>query len=257
MPSILHRGNGNFSAICSPLRYRESRTPRKSVLPQHRPAVFYLIRKYQNSPRTGAGIGDAEQKCFCIEDISGKILRLLTLQRLPPSWLPVPWIADFYAFIIGGVFPVKLYIYSGFCVIYTVLAGLHTPFPLPVFCVFHSRTDILLCCSSPLLFCCVSIAFLRFGLCFSHLAVAVMLFRAVFHLMSWASLWAYVCSPSASIRLTFPFSAHKQSTTSPCTLLVPLPFRSDPMILRRKRFPTFQRQSIALCFNHHSYSLEC
>lgn len=58
MPSILHRGNGNFSAICSPLRYRESRTPRKSVLPQHRPAVFYLIRKYQNSPRTGAGIGD-------------------------------------------------------------------------------------------------------------------------------------------------------------------------------------------------------
>ena len=50
MPSILHRGNGNFSAICSPLRYRKSRTPRKSVLPQHRPAVFYLIRKYQNSP---------------------------------------------------------------------------------------------------------------------------------------------------------------------------------------------------------------
>ena len=162
----------------------------------------------------------------------------MTLQRLPPSWLPVPWIADFYAFIIGGVFTVKLYIYSSFCVIYTVLAGLHTPFPLPVFCVFHSRTDILLCCSSPLLFCCVSIAFLRFGLWFGHLAVAVMLFRAVFHLMSWASLWAYVCSPSASIRLTFPF-------------------RSDPMILRRKRFPTFQRQSIALCFNHHSYSLEC
>ena len=133
MPSILHRGNGNFSAICSPLRYRESRTPRKSVLPQHRPAVFYLIRKYQNSPRTGAGIGDAEQKCFCIEDISGKILHLLTLQRLPPSWLPVPWIADFYAFIIGGVFTVKLYIYSSFCVIYTVLAGLHTPFPLLYF----------------------------------------------------------------------------------------------------------------------------
>lgn len=150
----------------------------------------------------------------------------------------------------------QLYIYSNFCVIYTVLAGLHTLFPLPVFCVFHSRTDILLCCSSPLLFCCVSIAFLRFGLCFGHLAVAVTLFRAVFHLMSWASLWAYVCSPSASIRLTFPFSAHKQSTTSPCTLLVPLPFRSDPTILRRKRFPTFQRQSIALCFNHHSYSLE-
>ena len=256
MPSILHRGNGNFSAICSPLRYRKSRTPRKSVLPQHRPAVFYLIRKYQNSPRTGAGIGDAEQKCFCIEDISGKILCLLTLQRLPPSWLPVPWIADFYAFIIGGVFTVKLYIYSSFCVIYTVLAGLHTPFPLPVFCVFQSRTDILLCCSSPLLFCCVSIAFLRFGLWFGHLAVAVMLFRAVFHLMSWASLWAYVSSPSASIRLTFPFSADKQSTTSPCTLLVSLPFRSDPMILRRKRFPTFQRQSIALCFNHHSDSLE-
>lgn len=180
----------------------------------------------------------------------------MTLQRLPPSWLPVPWIADFYAFIIGGVFTVKLYIYSRFCVIYTVLAGLHTPFPLPVFCVFHSRTDILLCCSSPLLFCCVSIAFLRFDLCFGYLAVAVMLFRAVFHLMSWASLWAYVCSPSASIRLTFPFSAHKQSTTSPCTLLVPLPFRSDPTILRRKRFPTFQRQSIALCFNHHSDSLE-
>ena len=151
---------------------------------------------------------------------------------------------------------VILYIYSIFCVIYTVLAGLHTPFPRPVLCVFRSRTDSLLCCSSPLLFCCVSIAFLRFGLCFSHLAVAVMLFCAVFHLMSWASLWAYVCSPSASIRLTFPFSAHKQSTTSPCTLLVPLPFRSDPMILRRKRFPTFQRQSIALCFNHHSDSLE-
>lgn len=150
-----------------------------------------------------------------MEDISGKILHLLTLQRLPPSWLPVPWIADFYAFIIGGVFTVKLYIYSSFCVIYTVLAGLHTPFPLPVLCVFHSRTDILLCCSSPLLFCCVSIAFLRFGLWFGHFAVAVMLFRAVFHLMSWASLWAYVCSPSASIRLTFPFSAHKQSTTSP------------------------------------------
>lgn len=131
-----------------PLRYRESRTPRKSVLPQHRPAVFYLIRKYQNSPRTGAGIGHAEQKCFCIEDISGKILHLLTLQRLPPSWLPVPWIADFYAFIIGGVFTVKLYIYSNFCVIYTVLAGLHTLFSLPVFCVFHSRTDILLCYSS-------------------------------------------------------------------------------------------------------------
>lgn len=192
-----------------------------------------------------------------MEDISGKILRLLTLQRLPPSWLPVPWIADFYAFIIGGVFTVKLYIYSSFCVIYTVLAGLHTPFPLPVLCVFHSRTDILLCCSSSLLFCCVSTAFLRFGLWFGHLAVAVMLFRAVFHLMSWASLWAYVCSPSASIRLTFPFSADKQSTTSPCALLVPLPFRSDPMILRRKRFPTFQRQSIALCFNHHSDSLEC
>ena len=149
-----------------------------------------------------------------------------------------------------------IYIYSIFCIIYTVLAGLHTPFPLPVFCVFCSRTDSLLCCSSPLLFCCVSIAFLRFGLCFGYLAVAVMLFRAVFHLMSWASLWAYVCSLSASIRLTFPFSAHKQSTTSPCTLLVPLPFRSDPTILRRKRFPTFQRQSIALCFNHHSDSLE-
>lgn len=246
-----------FCNMQPPLRYRESRTPRKSVLPQHRPAVFYLIRKYQNSPRTGAGIGDAEQKCFCIEDISGKILHLLTLQRLPPSWLPVPWIADFYAFIIGGVFTVKLYIYSSFCVIYTVLAGLHTSFPLPILCVFHSRTDILFCCSSPLLFCCISIAFLRFGLCFGHLAVAVMLFRAVFHLMRWASLWAYVCSPSASIRLTFPFSAHKQSTTSPCTLLVSLPFRSDPMILRRKRFPTFQRQSIALCFNHHSDSLEC
>lgn len=180
----------------------------------------------------------------------------MTLQRLPPSWLPVPWIADFYAFIIGEVFTVKLYIYSSFCVIYTVLVGLHTPFPLPVFCVFHSRTDILLCCSSSLLFCCVSTAFLRFGLWFGHLAVAVMLFRAVFHLMSWASLWAYVSSSSASIRLTFPFSAHKQSTTSPCTLLVSLPFRSDPTILRRKRFPTFQRQSIALCFNHHSYSLE-
>ena len=134
---------------------------------------------------------------------------------------------------------------------------MHTPFPLPVFCVFHSRTNILLCCSSSLLFCCVSIAFLRFGLCFGYSAVAVMLFRAVFHLMSWASLWAYVCSPSASIRLTFPFSAHKQSTTSPCTRLVSLPFRSDPMILRRKGFPTFQRQSIALCFNHHSDSLEC
>ena len=105
----------------------------------------------------------------------------MALQRLPPSCLLVPWKADFYAFIIGGVFTVKLYIYSRFCVIYTVLAGLHTPFPLPVFCVFHSRTDSLLCCSSPLLFCCVSIAFLRFGLCFGHLAVAVMLFRAVFH----------------------------------------------------------------------------
>ena len=102
----------------------------------------------------------------------------------------------------------------------------------------------MLCCSSSLLFCCVSIAFLRFGLCFGHLAVAVMLFRAVFHLMSWASLWAYVCSPSASIRLTFPFSAHKQSTTSPCTLLVPLPFRSDPTILRRKRFPTFSGRAL-------------
>lgn len=78
-------------------------------------------------------------------------------------------------------------------------------------------------------------------------------FAPCFTWMSWASLWAYVCSPSASIRLTFPFSAHKQSTTSPCTLLVS---RSDPMILRRKRFPTFQRQSIALCFNHHSDSLE-
>ena len=132
----------------------------------------------------------------------GKILHRLTLQRLPPSWLPVPWIADFYAFIIGGVFPVKLYIYSSFCVIYTVLAGLHTPFPLPVFCVFHSRTDILLCCSSPLLFCCVSTAFLRFGLCFGHLAVAVMLFRAVFHLMSWASLWVmYVLRPPPFVSL--------------------------------------------------------
>ena len=154
MPSILHRGNGNFSAICSPpLRYRESRTPRKSVLPQHRPAVFYLIRKYQNSPRTGAGIGDAEQKCFCIEDISGKILHLLTLQRLPPSWLPVPWIADFYAFIIGGVFTVKLYIYSSFCVIYTVLAGLHTSFPLPyTLCIsFKDRYFVLLFLTSTIL----------------------------------------------------------------------------------------------------------
>lgn len=150
-----------------------------------------------------------------MEDISGKILHFLTLQRLPASWLPVPWKADFYAFIIGGTLTVILYIYSIFCIIYTVLAGLHTPFPRPVLCVFRSRTDSLLCCSSPLLFCCVSIAFLRFGLCFGYLAVAVMLFRAVFHLMSWASLWAYVCSPSTSIRLTFPFSAHKQSTTSP------------------------------------------
>lgn len=159
---------------------------------------------------------------FCIEDISGKILRLLTLQRLLPSWLPVPWIADFYAFIIGGVFTVKLYIYSGFCVIYTVLTGLHTPFPLPILCVFHSRTDILLCCSSPLLFCCVSIAFLRFGLWFGHLAVAaVMLFRAVFHLMSWASLWAYVSSPSASIRLTFPFSARNSPPHPPVRCLFP------------------------------------
>lgn len=167
----------------------------------------------------------------------GKILHRLTLQRLPPSWLPVPWIADFYAFIIGGVFPVKLYIYSSFCVIYTVLAGLHTPFPLPVFCVFHSRTDILLCCSSPLLFCCVSTAFLRFGLWFGHLAVAVMLFRAVFHLMSWASLWAYVCSPSASIRLTFPFFADKQSTTSPCTLLVPCHSAVIPRFCAGSTFP--------------------
>lgn len=133
----------------------------------------------------------------------------MTLQRLPASWLPVPWKADFYAFIIGGTLTVILYIYSIFCIIYTVLAGLHTPFPRPVLCVFRSRTDSLLCCSSPLLFCCVSIAFLRFGRCFGHLAVAVMLFCAVFHLMSWASLWAYVCSLSASIRLTFPFSAHK------------------------------------------------
>ena len=139
----------------------------------------------------------------------------MTLQRLPPSFLPVPRKADFYAFIIGGTLTVILYIYSIFCIIYTVLAGLHTPFPRPALCVFRSRTDSLLCCSSPLLFCCVSIAFLRFGLCFGYLAVAVMLFCAVFHLMSWASLWAYVCSPSASIRLTFPFSAHKQSTTSP------------------------------------------
>lgn len=142
-----------FLQYAAPLRYRESRTPRKSVLPQHRPAVFYLIRKYQNSPRTGAGIGDAEQKCFWIEDISGKILHLLTLQRLPPSWLPVPWIADFYAFIIGGVFTVKLYIYSSFCVIYTVLAGLHTPFPLPVFlCIpFKDRYFALLFLTSTIL----------------------------------------------------------------------------------------------------------
>ena len=180
---------------------------------------------------------DAEQKCFCIEDISGKILRLLTLQRLPPSWLPVPREADFYAFIIGGVFTVKLYIYSIFCVIYTVLAGLHTPFPLSVFCVFHSRTDILLCCSSPLLFCCVSTAFLRFGLWFGHLAVAVMLFRAVFHLMSWASLWAYVSSPSASIRLTFPFSAHKQSTTSPLRCLFPCHSAVIPRFCAGSAFP--------------------
>ena len=172
-----------------------------------------------------------------MEDISGKILHLLTLQRLPPSWLPVPWIADFYAFIIGGVFTVKLYIYSGFCVIYTVLAGLHTPFPLPVFCVFHSRTDILLCCSSPLLFCCVSIAFLRFGLCFGHLAVAVMLFRAVFHLMSWASLWAYVCSPSASIRLTFPFSAHKSPPHPPVRCLFPCHSAVIPRFCAGSAFP--------------------
>lgn len=161
----------------------------------------------------------------------------MTLQRLPPSWLPVPREADFYAFIIGGVFTVKLYIYSSFCVIYTVLAGLHTPFPLPVFCVFHSRTDILLCCSSLLLFCCVSIVFLRFGLWFGHLAVAVMLFCAVFHLMSWASLWAYVSSPSASIRLTFPFSAHKQSTTSPLRCLFPCHSAVIPRFCAGSAFP--------------------
>ena len=153
MPSILHRGNGNFSAICSPLRYRESRTPRKSVLPQHRPAVFYLIRKYQNSPEQVRESGMQNKNVFCIEDISGKILHLLTLQRLPPSWLPVPWIADFYAFIIGGVFTVKLYIYSSFCVIYTVLAGfayvVSTPYTL---CIsFKDRYFVLLFLTSTIL----------------------------------------------------------------------------------------------------------
>ena len=186
----------------------------------------------------------------------GKILHRLTLQRLPPSWLPVPWIADFYAFIIGGVFTVKLYIYSSFCVIYTVLRACIRRFHSLYF--VYSIQGQIFCSVVPHLyyFAAFPLPFLRFGLWFGHLAVAVMLFRAVFHLMSWASLWAYVCSPSASIRLTFPFSAHKQSTTSPCTLLVSLPFRSDPTILHRKRFPTFQRQSIALCFNHHSDSLE-
>lgn len=150
----------------------------------------------------------------------GKILHLLTLQRLPPSWLPVPWIADFYAFIIGGVFTVKLYIYSNFCVIYTVLAGLHTLFSLPVFCVFHSRTDILLCCSSSLLFAAFPLPFafwsvVRASRCGRYA------FRAVFHLMSWASLWAYVCSPSASIRLTFPFPHINSPPHPPVLCLFP------------------------------------
>lgn len=237
MPSILHRGNGNFSAICSPLRYRKSRTPRKSVLPQHRPAVFYLIRKYQNSSRTGAGIGDAEQKCFCIEDISGKILHLLTLQRLPPSWLPVPWIADFYAFIIGGVFTVKLYIYSSFCVIYTVLAGLHTLFPLSAFCVSHSRTDILLCCSSPLLFCCVSTAFLRFGLWFGHLAVAVMLFRAVFHLMSWHPFGLMYLLRSPPFVLLFLFPQINSPPHPPVLCLFPCHSAVIPRFCAGSAFP--------------------
>ena len=147
----------------------------------------------------------------------GKILHLLTLQRLPPSWLPVPRKADFYAFIIGGTLTVILYIYSIFCIIYTVLAGLHTPFPRPVLCVFRSRTDSLLCCSSPLLFCCVSIAFLRFGLCFGHLAVAVMLFCAVFHLMSWRpfGLMYVLCPPPFVSLFLFP---HINSPPHPLVL---------------------------------------
>lgn len=67
----------------------------------------------------------------------------------------------------------------------------------------------MLCCSSSLLFCCVSTAFLRFGLWFGHLAVAVMLFRAVFHLMSWASLWAYVFSFKLNVLPTFGLDSWK------------------------------------------------
>lgn len=89
---------------------------------------------------------------FCIEDISGKILRLLTLQRLLPSWLPVPWIADFYAFIIGGVFTVKLYIYSVLRYIYSfdgLAYAVSTPYTL---CIsFKDRYFALLFLTSAIL----------------------------------------------------------------------------------------------------------
>ena len=73
-----------FLQYAAPLRYRESRTPRKSVLPQHRPAVFYLIRKYQTPPNRCGNRG-CRTKMFLDRGHIGKDSASLTLQRLPPS----------------------------------------------------------------------------------------------------------------------------------------------------------------------------
>ena len=55
-------------------RKKQSEKPKKNAIPnayiagagivEEEKITDTLVRKYQNSSRTGAGIGDAEQKCF-------------------------------------------------------------------------------------------------------------------------------------------------------------------------------------------------
>lgn len=141
-----------------------------------------------------------------------------------------------------------------FHVIYAVLAYLDTSFSLSAIRVFHPRTGFWFCCPLSLLFRCVLAVFSRFSPRFGSPACSVLLFRAVFRLMGWASILAYAQSLSGSICPIFLFSTRNRPTISPGILPVPLPSRNFPVILSPNHFSAFQRQSAVLRFRPYRCS---
>ena len=255
MPSILHRGNGNFFCpMQPPLRHREHKTPRKFRLPQHMPVVFYLIRKRQDSPQTGAGSKDTEQKCFCTADILGKFPHFFASAApavLPASCATETQFLRFYR----GVNPCRyaVYKFKFLHYIYSFSGFVYTFFTPCISCVsFEDRYFVLL------------FRFSAFSLCPHRLFV----FRSVFR-PSRRGRFAFprcvsLDGPDIPLGLctrpvrfhSSPFSFSRTQTVRhpPCMLLVPLSFRRHPIILCRKCFPAFQRQSMVLCFSSHSCS---